>query len=580
MRHFLVILCFLLLFPVSGSADSLRLDLQVAGNKELQEILETAISLPAVLIDKSQVHIRWLKHYQSQLPELIRDALQPYGYFDSQTKSRIDQDDSKEYTLRVKINPGEPLLITRVELELTGPGDSAPQLRDLVSAFPLQVNDVLRQDFYEEGKVALKQGAVNLGYLDANFQQHQIRVHREKHQAEIVLHLDTGVLYHFGETTFKDEGQYPDRFLRRFMAHCKDGVFSYHKLGQTRINLLNTDLFRNIRICPQAAKGELVPVRINLKLVPRYRLRPGIGFGTDTGARVSFDYRVLNLFKKAHELQGKLLFAEREQSLLTTYIIPDLRRRDSRFLLGGGFEREDTDSFLSREFYTEAEYQRSFNQKLSGSVFMHLSQEYSLIGGDETNAQMLLSGVRFSWIDIDDFLHSRQGTQIKFEFQGAEETFLSDTSFVQLSGQVTQLLPVPWESSLLLRLKGGTTWHSDPLHNIPASLRFFAGGDHSVRGYAYKSLGPENEDGDVVGGKHLLVANIELEKHLYSNWGVAVFYDIGNAFNDFADYDLAQGAGLGVRYYSLIGTIRFDVARRIDSEKNKIRLHLGVGVGW
>ncbi|MEA2110161.1 MAG: BamA/TamA family outer membrane protein, partial [Pseudomonadota bacterium] len=341
--------------------------------------------------------------------------------------------------------------------------------------------------------------------------------------------------------------------------------------------LLNTDLFRDIRICPQTAKGERVPVRINLESVPRYRLRPGIGFGTDTGARVSLDYRVLNLFKKAHELQGKLLLAEREQSLLTTYIIPDLRRRDSRFLLGGGFEREDTDSFLSREFYTEAEYQRSFNKKLSGSVFMHLSQEYSLIGGDETNAQMLLSGVRFSWIDIDDPLHSRQGTQIKFEFQGAEETFLSDTSFIQLSGQVTKLLPLPWESSLLLRLKGGTTWHPDPLHNIPASLRFFAGGDHSVRGYAYKSLGPENEDGDVVGGKHLLVANIELEKHLHLNWGVAVFYDIGNAFNDFADYDLAQGAGLGVRYYSLIGTIRFDVARRIDSEKNKFRLHLGVG---
>jgi translocation and assembly module TamA len=111
-------------------------------------------------------------------------------------------------------------------------------------------------------------------------------------------------------------------------------------------------------------------------------------------------------------------------------------------------------------------------------------------------------------------------------------------------------------------------------------LRFFAGGDRSVRGYAYQSLGPKDDSGQVVGGKHLLVANLELEKRLTPKWGGAVFYDLGNAFDSLAEYELEQGAGIGVRRYTPIGPIRLDLARQLGNSTKRWRIHLSMGFGW
>jgi translocation and assembly module TamA len=109
-------------------------------------------------------------------------------------------------------------------------------------------------------------------------------------------------------------------------------------------------------------------------------------------------------------------------------------------------------------------------------------------------------------------------------------------------------------------------------------LRFFAGGDRSVRGYAYQSLGPRNREGNVTGGKHLLFGSAELERAIRQDWGVAVFYDTGNAFDSFTEVTLAQSAGLGLRYYSKIGPFRLDIARQLNVASPAIRVHFVVGI--
>jgi translocation and assembly module TamA len=118
----------------------------------------------------------------------------------------------------------------------------------------------------------------------------------------------------------------------------------------------------------------------------------------------------------------------------------------------------------------------------------------------------------------------------------------------------------------------------ETIADIPASLRFFTGGDRSVRGYKYLSLGPENNKGEVVGGKHLLVGSVELERALFSDWGIAAFYDAGNSFDSLTDIRLFQGAGMGIRYYTQIGAIRLDLARQIDVDDPDFRIHFGIGI--
>ncbi|MEA3362527.1 MAG: autotransporter assembly complex family protein [Thermodesulfobacteriota bacterium] len=581
MQRLLYLFIFLLLFPASGNAESLELEIRVA-DEELHDVLSLAIHPPAALVDADQINHRWLKRFQQQLPELVSKILQPYGYFFSQTDSEVQKNGPDEYTLNLEVEPGTPMRITTIDLKISGSGAADAQIQKLYDNFPLKNGDILRQDYYEEGKAALRQEALNQGYLAAEYLQHQIRVNRQEKWTEIVLHLDTGERYQFGTTTFVESGDYPDRYLRRHLTWNKGDDFSYTRVGTTRLSLINTDLFANVLVSPKISSTDaVVPVEVNISPLPRYRLRPGIGFGTDTGGRVSLDYRVLNLFKKAHQLRGELFVAQREQGFDTTYIIPDLRRKDSRTLLRVGMDREDTETFLSRKVFVEGGYQRSFSQKLNGSLYTRYSSEYSLIATEETRTRMLLTGLRFTWQTIDDLLQPRQGTQFSLQLQGAEKSLLSDTTLLQLSGSILQLLPLPHDFFFFVRLEGGTTWQRDQFHDMPASLRFFAGGDNSVRGYAYKSLGPENSTGEVIGGQHLLVANLELEKKLSANWGIAAFYDIGNAFNDLNNYDLAQGAGLGVRYYSQIGTIALDLARQVGSVgENRYRIHFGVGFGW
>jgi translocation and assembly module TamA len=163
------------------------------------------------------------------------------------------------------------------------------------------------------------------------------------------------------------------------------------------------------------------------------------------------------------------------------------------------------------------------------------------------------------------------------EGSGTHQLLGSDTGLVQLRAEGSGIVPLPWRLSLLTRVAGGLSFLNDPLAELPASLRFFSGGDRSVRGYSYKSLGPADSSGDVVGGRNLLEGSIELQRALFTNWGVSLFYDAGNAFNDLGKIRLHQGAGFGIHYYTLVGAINLYVARQINEEDPAIRFHLTIG---
>ena len=116
----------------------------------------------------------------------------------------------------------------------------------------------------------------------------------------------------------------------------------------------------------------------------------------------------------------------------------------------------------------------------------------------------------------------------------------------------------------------------ESIDKLPPSLRFYAGGDQSVRGYGYKSLGPTDSSGRVVGGQYLTEGSVELERKLFGIWSAAVFYDLGNAY-DTIDANLQQGVGVGVRMTLPFGQIRLDLADAISEEGFSLRIHLTLG---
>jgi translocation and assembly module TamA len=188
-----------------------------------------------------------------------------------------------------------------------------------------------------------------------------------------------------------------------------------------------------------------------------------------------------------------------------------------------------------------------------------------------------MPGIRYYQRSYDDPLNPKSGYQFRFELRGSYNGPLSDSTLGQVLGAGSFMWPLTRRFTLHTRVEAATTIKDDPFSDIPASLRFFVGGDTSVRGYAYKSRGPTDDNGDVVGGDSLLVGSIEGEYALSDSWGLAVFYDIGSAFNAFEDVTFISGVGVGVRRYTPIGPIKIDLANRVSEGGLGMRLHLSVG---
>jgi translocation and assembly module TamA len=482
----------------------------------------------------------------------------------------------------VEIHPGEPVRVERVEVTVVGPGAREKVLQEQIRGFPLRRGDVLRQDFYEQAKGKLKAQALDLGYLDADFTAHRLGIDLESNQSEVELTLATGEQYRFAETLIHGAPDYPDPFLRRYLAFAEGEAFSYSLLGKTQLNYLNSDRFRDVVITPrpELARDRQVPVGIQLVPSARRKLRPGIGYGTDTGARISLRYKDVNIFHRGHEFSTEFDLAERKQALTAEFIMPSYRKLSDYFALRTGYNREDIDTYESASFFVEGEVVRAFGGGRLGSVYLRLLREDFTIGEEDSISRLLLPGLRFAERHYDDPVRPRRGYQYRLEVRGTHQVLGSDTGLLQALVSANTLQPLPGGFSLFVRGQAGATWQNEPLREIPPSLRFFAGGDQSVRGYGYQELGPRDSNDEVVGGKNLLVGSVELERAVSENWGVAVFYDAGNAFDSFSDYEIFQGAGLGVRRYTPVGPVKVDLARQVGVPDPSIRLHVSIGFTW
>jgi translocation and assembly module TamA len=540
--------------------------------------VQDSLVLPEGLVREGTVDLLWLERFAKQAVDKSRMALEPFGYYNALVTVAVEAA-GKGYRLLVTVVPGEAVLLTDVTVTLSGPGKDEKRLQRLTAAFPLKKGDVLLQPTYEEGKAAITTRARDLGYLDADFSRHEIRIARTATTAAVDLVLETGERYYFGETAIKGAPNYPGSFLGRHLTYTPGEVFSYPRLGETQRNFTNSERFSEVIITPEKQDAEAlrVPVTVQLKEGPRISIRPGIGYGTDTGARFTIRYRDLNMFHLGHELFSNLYIAERLQGLVTGYIFPSSRDVRTSTSLQLNLQQEDTSTYNSRILALELARNRSFGTGKLGTAYVKAQYEDYSVGDQKSTARLLLPGVRFSDDRYDNPIRPRRGFRYALETRGTHQFLGSDTALVQFLAEGSYLLPLPWRLALHTRAKAGTTVLNDPLRDIPPSLRFFAGGDQSVRGYSYKSLGPRDAKGQVVGGTQLLTGSIELERALFKDWGVSVFYDVGNTFNSWSAAKMAQGAGVGLHYYTSVGALNLSVARPLGVDNPSFHFHFTVG---
>jgi translocation and assembly module TamA len=554
-------------------------EITVTGIKgDVLKNVKEMLVLPAGLVHDGTVDRLWLDRFAHQADATTREALEPFGYYKAEVTVTVEPA-GERYRLLVRVDPGEAVHLTDVKVTVVGPGKDEKGLRQLVASFPLNKGDVLLHQKYEAAKEMLKTKAQELGYLDAEFTRHKIRIEKTASSATLDLNMETGEMYFFGATHIMGAPDYPESFLRRHLAYTAGDAFSYPRLGETQRNFTNSERFKEVIITPekQDSAEYKVPVSVQLKEGPRISLRPGIGYGTDTGARFTVRYRDLNMLHRGHELVSQLYIAERLQGLVTGYILPSPTDVRSSTTLQLNLQQENTTVYSSRILALELDRNRSFGTGKLGTAYVKAQYEDYSIGDQRSTARLLLPGLRFSDDRFDNPVRPSRGYRYALDLHGTHQALGSDTALIQFVAEGSYLLPLPWRLSLHTRSKIGVTLLSDPLRDLPPSLRFFTGGDQSVRGYSYKSLGPRDASGRVVGGKQLLTGSIELERALFKDWGVSVFYDAGNAFTSYSEIKLFQGAGVGLHYYTSVGALNLSVARPLGSDKPSIHIHFTVG---
>ena len=274
-----------------------------------------------------------------------------------------------------------------------------------------------------------------------------------------------------------------------------------------------------------------------------------------------------------HRIDSQIIVSEIGYDLSANYRVPVFNPRTDQLVYSIREEREETDTNDS----TLRGLAISFNHnrdKWREVLTLSYEREDFEVGTDFGDSTLLIPGASWTRTWGGDFINVLDGLRFDFAIRGASENLVSDTDFTQLGGGLKFITSLDKRNRIIARGALGST-NTDDFEQLPSSIRFFAGGSNSVRGYAYESLGPTDENGDVIGGEYLMTGSLEFEHYFSDNLGMAVFIDAGNALESFAD-DLEQGAGFGLRWRSPVGPVRIDIANAI-SDDNDWRLHLDIG---
>lgn len=505
----------------------------------------------------------------------IRSALQPYGYYSPVVSKSLTRR-ANIWRATFDIARGEPVRISELKLRLAGAGMNDPALAETASRFPLHPGDILEHRLYEEGKKRLTSAALTAGYRDVAFTSRTVEVNPEKNSATILLVLDTGPQYYFGKTSFAADFL-NHNFLQRLLPYKEGEPFSPKVLVELRQSLLGSDYFSNIEVItgePSPTSRE-VPVLVSLSPRNPNKYSFGIGYGTDTGARGSAEWTSRLFNRYGHQVSVQLQPSERKNLFGGVYTIPIRDPRKDRLALLTKWENEYFENTETEQRTVSLSFDHIRENGEYSLYLAYLDQDYDT-GVDTGHATLVTPGIKTTWRLADNRLKTKRGVRLTLNLTGADQNVFSDTTFLQGSVSSKAIFAFLDGWRLIGRCQLGGTM-VDNIYDLPPLLRFYAGGDQSVRGYAYKSIGPQDSQGNVLGGRYLAAYSVEVERTIVENWSAALFFDSGDAFNSLPEVAMQHGGGVGIRWELPFGQVRLDIAKALNGEEGAWRIHFTVG---
>ena len=507
----------------------------------------------------------------------IRQALEVYGYYAPTIDGRLDQDKDC-WRARFTVDRGPRVQLRRVNVVLAGAGTDDSELAGLVASRPFVPGTGLNQRAYDQFKSDLASLAQRRGFFDGRFTASQIDVFPGELVADVTIEYTTGERYRFGAVEF--DQSVVDEFLARRYVEFKPGdPYDADQINELYTALLSGGYFQNVevRTNPRPAPDLDVPITVVLTAVPPRTWTTGVGYTTDTGVKFRLGVLHRRLNTRGHQVEFKSSFAEILGEATASYRLPLGSPRDEWLSFDAGYKYDNPDDRRSDEYRIGVKEIKRRRGNWRETRAIDYSRESFRVGDTDSTSNLVIPGI--GWTNQPTVIPSRprEARRLSFTISGTDEVLGSDTAFLQLESRGRLILPL-WSTARLL-IRGEVGWTiKDEFDDLPFSVRYFAGGDDSVRGYDYKTLGPTDADGNVIGGANKLAGSVEFDQKIFEHWSVAAFVDTGNAFDSFKSLSLKTSIGAGIRWFSPLGPVRFDIGVPLDRDApDSFRLHITLG---
>ncbi|MBW8824526.1 MAG: outer membrane protein assembly factor [Xanthomonadales bacterium] len=542
--------------------------------------LEDAIGKP--------VSDRRLDYLLEEAETETRNALEPYGYYSPQIRV-TPSSDRDTLVVTIDVERGEPVIVRKVAYGIEGSGAKDQYLTQDIHKVEPVPGQVFDQSAYEAGKTAITQRLAQRGYFDADFLSHKVEVTRAAHAADVDLRWTSGERYEMGPVTFE---QTPNeiintKLLERLVYWDVGDYYHQGRLDRLRKSLIALDYFSRIDIepLPGDAKDLQVPVQVTLEPAKRSIYTAGLSYGTDSGAGARFGLERRYLNKRGHKALAQVDYAQKRKVATLQYRVPAFKWLDGWYSASLQFGDEQSRYIDNRRVQFALSRSGQINTKLDAAISLQALRERwayidpaSKLKTPYQTTSLFFPQIDMHYVSVDDRLYPRRGIGASFTLRGGSAG--AGGGFVQAHARAQWFHGLGPQDRLILRGELGYTVAKDALA-LPPSLRFFAGGDRSIRGYNWREVGPRLQDPKgrylfAYGAKNVVTSSVEYERYFTTSWGAAAFVDGGSAF-DGHKIDWHPGVGFGVRWRSPVGPVRIDIARGLKHPDSPFTLHLNIG---
>ncbi len=556
-----------------------------------------------------------ISDYTQKITAETKKAVQAFGFYNASIQVELGTNESQQSKVTIDIKLNDRTMVTRVvvqsdilqtdslqENNSSAPNRVAEKVNKLPVAMPIKLKGVfeallttqdkpLNHSQYDKLKSQMTTFAIVYGYFDFKFLLHKLVITPSDtvNQSTATIHwvFTLGERYRFGDVVFLQEtrGQNVAASVKPF----KTGeFFDQSKIGEYSIDLASTGYFENAIARANAEKSvnKHVPIEVILKPKPRDLYKFGIGFSTDTKARISIDWDRPWVNSKGHSLGSNLYLSNPRKSLTLDYRIPKENALKDFLSYRVGVKQTDENQTESDTISFEVlrQWGAKEDEGWDKIGFLKVEQESFIQGLQERQStRLVMPGFTINRTRKDGDIFVNWGDRQQLTVQFASKDLLSDIDFVKILAR-TKWIREYGIHRFTVRADAGAI-STNNFSRVPSSQRFFAGGDQSIRGYGYNEVSDIRKievDGELVdelvGGKYLSVASVEYAFKVAQNWRVAAFVDAGSASQKFAS-NTVVGYGLGVHWLSPIGNVQVYLASgNSDYETNWLHIIIGPGL--